>query len=212
MRNPWGYERWNGDWSDTSGRWTNSLRQQAGHTEKNDGKFFMSFQEYLMQIEYTDFSVNTQNLYYNAFAMFSDDDPYNLQEVFGDGLKYKVHTLSLKTDVKQTVQVSLHTYNQKHYHGECKGGWEGSEVLYERAGTNSIKSVNPGSYHEEVVIKANEEIEIKVYTRWSDTDLLPHDWSLVTWSDYKPIQIAHDDGIQSRSFFNIDLQKDVFIP
>ena len=38
----------------------------------------MSFQDYLEQIEYTDFSVNTQDMHYNAFAMFSDDDPYNL--------------------------------------------------------------------------------------------------------------------------------------
>ena len=56
MRNPWGVERFHGDWSDESDRWTDSLREQTDHLEANDGKFYMSFKDYVEQVEYTDFN------------------------------------------------------------------------------------------------------------------------------------------------------------
>ena len=49
IRNPWGAGEWNGDWSDSSDRWTPSIRRQLGLSgrEKDDGEFFMSFSDYL---------------------------------------------------------------------------------------------------------------------------------------------------------------------
>ena len=47
IRNPWGEERWKGKWSDSSNMWTSTARSQAGHTDKNDGTFFMSVEDYL---------------------------------------------------------------------------------------------------------------------------------------------------------------------
>ena len=95
MRNPWGSERWKGDWSDLSGRWTESLREQADHTRVNDGKFYMSFEDYLEQLEYTDFNVDVTDLHYASFALFGDDTPLNPTEVFGDGVIYNVHKMIL---------------------------------------------------------------------------------------------------------------------
>ena len=57
MRNPWGFEKYQGDWSNSSKLWTEDLLKQAGdHSLVDDGKYFMSFEDYLSQIEYT--SVN----------------------------------------------------------------------------------------------------------------------------------------------------------
>ena len=77
MRNPWGSEWYRGDWSDSSERWTDSLREQADHLASNDGKFYMSFEDYVNQVEYTDFSRDVQGWIHSAFAMFADDEPIN---------------------------------------------------------------------------------------------------------------------------------------
>jgi len=58
MRNPWGEEKFNGTWSDTSENWTEDLRDQAEHFSDNDGKFYMSFEDYVKQLEYTEFNMD----------------------------------------------------------------------------------------------------------------------------------------------------------
>ena len=47
IRNPWGQKEWNGDWSDTSSKWTPELRQQLSVESKDDGVFFISFEDYV---------------------------------------------------------------------------------------------------------------------------------------------------------------------
>ena len=37
MRNPWGSENYNGDWSDGDSKWTPDLMKQAGHVSCDDG-------------------------------------------------------------------------------------------------------------------------------------------------------------------------------
>ena len=47
IRNPWGNTEWSGDWSDKSSKWTNELRQQVGVQNKNDGSFWMAYDDFL---------------------------------------------------------------------------------------------------------------------------------------------------------------------
>jgi calpain-15 len=47
IRNPWGLQEWHGDWSDSSPLWTPELMQQVNMEAKEDGVFFISFQDYL---------------------------------------------------------------------------------------------------------------------------------------------------------------------
>ena len=47
IRNPWGNTEWSGDWSDKSSKWTNELRQQVGVQNKNDGSFWMAFEDFI---------------------------------------------------------------------------------------------------------------------------------------------------------------------
>ena len=46
LRNPWGSFEWKGDWSDKSNRWTPRLRRLLDAVDKNDGTFWMSFQDF----------------------------------------------------------------------------------------------------------------------------------------------------------------------
>jgi len=47
IRNPWGFKEWKGDWSDKSDLWTPELRKKFGCEDKEDGVFFISFDDYV---------------------------------------------------------------------------------------------------------------------------------------------------------------------
>lgn len=47
LRNPWGNFEWNGDWSDHSDKWTQELIEKVNFEKKDDGCFFMSFDDFI---------------------------------------------------------------------------------------------------------------------------------------------------------------------
>jgi len=49
VRNPWGYENFNGDWSDLdTDRWTPEAKDALGHDLKQaDGSFFITFDDFI---------------------------------------------------------------------------------------------------------------------------------------------------------------------
>lgn len=47
IRNPWGNDEWNGEWSFTSPRWTEQLRKQYNYTKNpQDGSFYMPWNDF----------------------------------------------------------------------------------------------------------------------------------------------------------------------
>lgn len=46
IRNPWGYKEWNGRFSDSSSDWTEELKEFFGYSDKDDGTFFMAFDDF----------------------------------------------------------------------------------------------------------------------------------------------------------------------
>ena len=47
IRNPWSQEgEWKGDWSDSSSKWTATLKEEVGYVNSNDGQFFMPFKTF----------------------------------------------------------------------------------------------------------------------------------------------------------------------
>ncbi|OHT05787.1 hypothetical protein TRFO_26383 [Tritrichomonas foetus] len=46
LRNPWGNFEWTGDYSDTSDKWTESLKKELGFENSNDGAFWMLFSDF----------------------------------------------------------------------------------------------------------------------------------------------------------------------
>ena len=47
LRNPWGNGEWNGDWSDSSSKWTSSLKNKMSMIKKDDGDFYMGFNDFI---------------------------------------------------------------------------------------------------------------------------------------------------------------------
>ena len=46
LRNPWGNKEWKGDWSDKSPKWTPALRRELKVTDRDDGSFWMSLEDF----------------------------------------------------------------------------------------------------------------------------------------------------------------------
>lgn len=47
LRNPWGSGEWKGDWSDSSYKWNDELRNLLSYKDSDDGVFFMSYKDFL---------------------------------------------------------------------------------------------------------------------------------------------------------------------
>ena len=47
LRNPWGNGEYSGDWSDSSKKWTAELKKKYGLINKDDGDFYMSYDDFL---------------------------------------------------------------------------------------------------------------------------------------------------------------------
>ena len=47
LRNPWGNFEFTGDWSDYSSKWTDELKKKYEFNKKNDGVFYMSYNDFL---------------------------------------------------------------------------------------------------------------------------------------------------------------------
>ncbi|CAM9690073.1 unnamed protein product, partial [Sphacelaria rigidula] len=54
VRNPWGKTEWNGEWSDKSDRWSDSVREVLGWSKKNDGTFWMTWQDFMTRFQLVD--------------------------------------------------------------------------------------------------------------------------------------------------------------
>ena len=55
LRNPWGKGEWKGAWSDNDRRWTRSLEREFNLEKKEDGIFFMDYDDFVKY--YSDFQV-----------------------------------------------------------------------------------------------------------------------------------------------------------
>lgn len=56
LRNPWGGHEWLGDWSDTSEKWTDELKEALGMQESEDGSFWMDDKDFLNYFNKIDIS------------------------------------------------------------------------------------------------------------------------------------------------------------
>lgn len=54
VRNPWGSGEWKGDWADNDQvHWTPELNKQLNHVNKDDGTFFISFEDFIQFYRHT---------------------------------------------------------------------------------------------------------------------------------------------------------------
>jgi len=83
LRNPWAHKEWSGDWSDSSDKWTDELREKLGVKEEDDGIFFMPYEDYLECYRATNICCSPNPKKYSHSAemhpFVSGPDPKNIQ-------------------------------------------------------------------------------------------------------------------------------------
>lgn len=68
-------------------------------------------------------------------------------------------------------------------------------------GMEYIQVFSPGSF---VVfsgeIGPGESRDVEIYTHWSDSNAMPHDWSVIAWAEERPLTVTHVEGVESSQF------------
>jgi len=60
MRNPWRTGEWEGEFSDKSDCWSDDLKAQLGHEDKDDGVFFIPYRDFWTRFDMTEFAMLLQ--------------------------------------------------------------------------------------------------------------------------------------------------------
>ena len=91
LRNPWGNGEWNGDWSDSSSKWTTALKNKMNLSKKDDGDFYMSFNDFTKYYVTMGFAKIHPD-YETAVLKIKKEDAVRLQLIKVTVNKPQVHT------------------------------------------------------------------------------------------------------------------------
>ncbi len=142
IRNPWGHQEWNGMWSDAWGGWTPELKTQLQLVDKDDGTFYMPFEEYLR--------------YYGHTTICMWKETYLHSSATVDNLDRTCHVFSICE--RTTGYISVLTYPDRmlrvdvpDYHSPVTyfmlGKVEGESLGYVASGKTSKEvQLTPGTY------------------------------------------------------------------
>lgn len=75
VRNPWGEIEWNGDWSDQSEKWTPEVIKVLKHEDKNDGRFWMPYKDWLRIFT----TIDRCRVFDSSWSVASSWIPYNVE-------------------------------------------------------------------------------------------------------------------------------------
>ncbi|KAF9577077.1 hypothetical protein BGW38_007946, partial [Lunasporangiospora selenospora] len=75
IRNPWGEIEWNGDWSDQSEKWTPEAMEALNQQEKNDGRFWMPYKDFLRIFT----TIDRCRVFDASWSVASSWIPYNVE-------------------------------------------------------------------------------------------------------------------------------------
>ena len=77
MKNMWGTNEWIGDWSDQSLKWTQEFKKAVGLQNKEDGVFWMSYDDYLQFYTTTHIAQVHSDYFYNVLKL-KNKNPQNI--------------------------------------------------------------------------------------------------------------------------------------
>ena len=80
MKNIWGTNEWIGDWSDQSLKWTQEFKKAVGLYNKEDGVFWMSYDDYL-QFYTTTHIAQVHGDYFYRLVKMKNREPQNICKV-----------------------------------------------------------------------------------------------------------------------------------
>lgn len=121
MRNPWAFQEYKGDWSDSSSKWTEAFKKEVGGVvNSNDGTFWMDYETYIK--EFWGYSITMYNNYKGYHQI-------NIKQTVRE-VKYTV-----TNPVAQEFYVVGETYANRNFPRTCNPGNNGVVWLYNSSGS-----------------------------------------------------------------------------
>ena len=104
LRNPWSYYEWLGNFHDKSDKWNiiPNLRQKVGLINKDDGLFFMDFNDFLQYYPYT-YVLNYKKNY-----------SYNFKKVHQES-SYHMSVAKIEINQEMQVKIGVHLKQERFY-------------------------------------------------------------------------------------------------
>ena len=118
MRNPWGHELWHGNWSDESTLWTDQFREETDWALQDDGKFYMSIEDYFVEFSATWLNWRTEDMY-EAHYLIEGDESQIPGHWIWCGIECSAHTFELSSEVEQTIYLSGNVWPYHSYDLDC---------------------------------------------------------------------------------------------
>ena len=82
IKNPWGTNEWNGDWSENSGKWTENFRKNVGYEEKEKGVFWMAYEDFIQFYTSTHIcQIHDDYIYSCKKVKFNSDECFNIVKI-----------------------------------------------------------------------------------------------------------------------------------
>lgn len=82
IRNPWGTNEWLGDWSDGSRQWTQEFKEKVGLEEKEDGVFWMCYEDFIQFYTATHIChIHDNYEFVSKKFMVQSEEPFNIVKV-----------------------------------------------------------------------------------------------------------------------------------
>ena len=112
IRNPWGFKEWTGDWSDKSSKWTTELKDELGYEDKEDGVFFISFDDY------------SQFFYITTICKYIDQSDLSIMADQHAPGKYCVQTFSIPKAYGTQIVFVLNQINARFVDETMRGTYK----------------------------------------------------------------------------------------
>ena len=151
IRNPWGKVEWNGAWSDSSDLWTNNYKNYFGLESKEDGMFFMSIDDYVLNYAET----HICHILYG-----SKIKSYNIQ--YEDYYKYPL-IYNIKMPKKGKIHISIVSRDRRFNRNIPENEFKPFSLMLFRYNKNYEVDRFYGANSHTLYLSLNEEIDEGYY-------------------------------------------------
>mmetsp|Transcript_8610 Transcript_8610/g.8569 ORF Transcript_8610/g.8569 Transcript_8610/m.8569 type:complete len:676 (+) Transcript_8610:23-2050(+) len=205
IRNPWGEQEWQGDWSDNSDLWTPELKQELGWSNVNDGTFWMAYDDFADYFSNVTICRVHDDYYYEALHYTQSKDAF---AVFKVTLANPGETYFISTQVDDRV------------FGEESGyQYSPTRIIaaklnenYAREQGNRLTYITATGNFEDRDVWVVSELEAGTYLIYVEVDWLENFTNQLGFSVYSASPLTVEDvTFRERNFiqevYNFDLAK-----
>lgn len=201
MANPWGVDSYTGDWSDTSSKWTTTLRNEVGSTNNdNDGVFFQTVEQLQKDWSGIYTNKNVSGWKKSSWLNLGRDIKSSSGGTswFCKTANCRANKFNLDSAVDQQIYIGIGLHDERDYVGCTLPSWENSIWQYAKVPAETHYSMfNYGTnWLGPYTIKAGSSMPLNL-----EMDLLTaplkNEWSVIVYGEKGEVKITHSDGYAS---------------